>query len=93
MIVVMVFQGKASLDITNLRGDTPGHMITFQIGSVWVSPKVVERVRELNQTTQRRNVFLRFPKDKVNWHFVLKMFAAPNNKIHFVYSVLDIGQW
>lgn len=41
-------------------------MLQTHAGSVWIGSKVIEKVREINQSTQRRNLFLRIPMDKVN---------------------------
>lgn len=59
------FQSKASLDIANLRGDTPLSMLHAHAGSIWIGQKVVEKVRELNQSTNRRNCLIRISSDKV----------------------------
>lgn len=53
------------MDITNLRGDTPLSMLQVHAGSVWIGSKVIEKIRELNQSQQRRHMFVRIPMDKV----------------------------
>lgn len=40
-------------------------MLQVHAGSVWIGSKVIEKVRELNQTQQRRHMFVRIPMDKV----------------------------
>lgn len=44
---MLFFQGKSSLDIPNLRSDTPVSMLQTQVGALWISPRVMERLREL----------------------------------------------
>lgn len=65
MFLVADFQGKASLDIANLRGDTPLKMLQLNTGSIWIGQKVMDRIREEGQVHQRRNFLLRLTLDKV----------------------------
>lgn len=64
-ISTLIFKGKSVLDIANLRGDTPLTMLQMQAGSIWIGQKVVERIVEMNQSTQKRNVCVRIHTDKV----------------------------
>lgn len=67
-ISTLVIKGKSSLDIPNLRGDTPLSMLQAQAGAIWISQKVADRVRDLSQTSQRRNFFKRMTSDsRVRW--------------------------
>lgn len=59
-------QGKASLDIANLRGDTPLKMLQVNAGSIWVGSKVRERIREESQSSQRQNFIVKLTLDKVS---------------------------
>lgn len=63
-ISTLVVKGKASLDIPNLRGDTPLSLLTAQQGSIWIGSKVAEKVRELTQAQQRKNCIVRMTLDK-----------------------------
>lgn len=62
-------QGKASLDIANLRGDTPLKMLQVNSGSIWIGSKVMERIREESQSSQRKNFFVKLTLDKVSTPF------------------------
>lgn len=64
-ISTLIFKGKSVLDIANLRGDTPLTMLQMQAGAIWIGQKVVERVVEMNQSTQKRNLCVRIHNDKV----------------------------
>lgn len=59
-------QGKASLDIANLRGDTPLKMLQVNAGSLWIGTKVMERIREECQSSQRQNFLVKLTLDKVS---------------------------
>lgn len=48
-IATLVLKDKSSMDIPNMRGDTPLKMLQSHIGSVWISEKVTDRVKELTQ--------------------------------------------
>lgn len=61
----MIRQGKASLDIANLRGDTPLKMLQVNAGSIWIGTKVIERIREESQSSQRQNFIVKLTLDKV----------------------------
>lgn len=63
-----LLQGKSSLDIANLRGDTPLKMLQVNAGSIWIGTKVMERIREDSQSNQRRNVIVKLTLDKVSVH-------------------------
>lgn len=63
-ISTLVVKGKCSLDIPNLRSDTPLTMLQAQSGSIWISQKVVDRVRDEFQLSTRRNLLSRFKSDK-----------------------------
>lgn len=61
-------QGKASLDIPNLRGDTPLKMLQQFVGSAWLGDKISERVKDLtqqqNHAKRGRRCLLRLKSDK-----------------------------
>lgn len=59
-------QGKSSLDIANLRGDTPLKMLQVNAGSIWIGTKVMERIRDENQSNQRKNFIVKLTLDKVS---------------------------
>lgn len=63
-ISTLIFKGKASLDAPNLRGDTPLSMMDAQAGAIWISAKVMERVRESSQAVLRRSLISRLKNDK-----------------------------
>lgn len=60
------FKGKASLDIANLRGDTPLKMLQVNAGSMWIGTKVMERIREESQSSQRQSFIVKLTLDKVS---------------------------
>lgn len=59
------FQSNSSLDIPNHRGDTPLSMLQVFLGERWISPKVVEKVRENSVSNRSQNFFYKMAKDKV----------------------------
>ncbi|XP_058459578.1 palmitoyltransferase Hip14 isoform X1 [Malaya genurostris] len=63
-VSTLMLKGKSSLEVPNLRGDTPLTMLQPHLGSIWIGSKVSERVRELTQRSQRRNLIIRFTLDK-----------------------------
>ncbi|XP_053683911.1 palmitoyltransferase Hip14 isoform X1 [Sabethes cyaneus] len=63
-VSTLILKGKSSLEIPNLRGDTPLTMLQPHLGSIWIGSKVSEKVRELTQQSQRRNFIVRFTLDK-----------------------------
>lgn len=63
-VSTLILKGKSSLEVPNLRGDTPLTMLQPHLGSIWIGSKVSEKVRELTQQSQRRNPIVRFTLDK-----------------------------
>ncbi|XP_055629009.1 palmitoyltransferase Hip14 isoform X2 [Toxorhynchites rutilus septentrionalis] len=63
-VSTLILKGKSSLEVPNLRGDTPLIMLQPHLGSIWIGSKVSEKVRELSQQSQRRNMIIRFTLDK-----------------------------
>lgn len=63
-VSTLILKGKASLEVPNLRGDTPLTMLQPHLGSIWIGSKVSEKVRDLTQQSQRRNFIVRFTLDK-----------------------------
>ncbi|XP_073843762.1 palmitoyltransferase Hip14 isoform X2 [Musca autumnalis] len=64
-ISTLVLKSKASLDVPNLRGETPLSMLETQAGAVWIAGKVMERVRDASLTSQqRRSLITRIKHDK-----------------------------
>lgn len=67
-INTLIFKGKSSLDIPNLRGETPLKMLQQHIGSLWLGDKITERVKDLtkqqNLAKNGRRCLLRLKSDK-----------------------------
>lgn len=63
-IGLLVVQGKANLHATNRRGESPLSMLQSQIGSVWVGPKVADKIRENLNGGRAQSFLYRFTKDK-----------------------------
>ncbi|KAI9588180.1 palmitoyltransferase Hip14 [Glossina fuscipes] len=64
-INTLVLKSKASLDVPNLRGETPLSMLETQAGAIWISSKVMERVKEASQSSlYRRSWMGRLKHDK-----------------------------
>lgn len=64
-INTLVLKSKASLDVPNLRGETPLSMLETQAGAIWISSKVMERVKEASQSSlYRRSWVGRLKHDK-----------------------------
>ncbi|XP_019548594.2 palmitoyltransferase Hip14 isoform X1 [Aedes albopictus] len=64
VVSTLILKGKASLEVPNLRGDTPLTMLQPHLGSIWIGSKVSEKIRDLTQQSQRRNLLVRFTLDK-----------------------------
>lgn len=64
----LIFKGKASLDIPNLRGDTPLKMLQQHVGSAWLGDKITEKIKDLtqqqNHAKRGRRCLLRLKSDK-----------------------------
>lgn len=71
-INTLIIKGKCSLDIPNLRGDTPLTMLQAQSGSIWISQKVAERVRDLTLTTYNQQQQHQQQFSKYN-NFILRL--------------------
>lgn len=63
-VSTLILKGKASLEVPNLRGDTPLTMLQPHLDSIWIGSKVSEKIRDLTQQSQRRNLLVRFTLDK-----------------------------
>ncbi|XP_062560305.1 palmitoyltransferase Hip14 isoform X2 [Armigeres subalbatus] len=63
-VSTLILKGKSSLEVPNLRGDTPLTMLQPHMGSIWIGSKVSEKIRDLTQQSQRRNLIVRFTLDK-----------------------------
>ncbi|XP_050333974.1 palmitoyltransferase Hip14 [Bactrocera neohumeralis] len=64
-ISTLVLKSRASLDVPNLRGETPLTMLESQAGAIWIGSKVLDRVREASQKTQtQRSLISRLRHDK-----------------------------
>uniref|UniRef100_A0A1B0AIE9 Palmitoyltransferase n=1 Tax=Glossina pallidipes TaxID=7398 RepID=A0A1B0AIE9_GLOPL len=64
-INTLVLKSKACLDVPNLRGETPLSMLETQAGAIWISSKVMERVKEASQSSlYRRSWVGRLKHDK-----------------------------
>ncbi|XP_070508799.1 palmitoyltransferase Hip14 [Chironomus tepperi] len=67
-INTLVLKEKSSMDIPNMRGDTPLKMLQAHIGSVWISDKVLDKVKELTQQQSNlkrgRRCLVRLSMDK-----------------------------
>ncbi|EDW41652.1 GM25572 [Drosophila sechellia] len=57
-ISTLVLKSKASLDVPNLRGETPLSMLESQTGAIWIGAKVMDRVKEAALTSQQRRSLL-----------------------------------
>lgn len=55
-INTLVLKSRASLDVPNLRGETPATMLDTHSGAVWISAKVMNRVRETLATSRIRGI-------------------------------------
>ncbi|XP_019869510.2 palmitoyltransferase Hip14 isoform X2 [Aethina tumida] len=63
-ISTLILQGHASLNVPNHRGDTPLSMLQSQIGSMWVSQKVSEHIKDHINIASSKNFIKRIAKDK-----------------------------
>lgn len=57
-INTLVLKGKASLDIPNLRQETPLKMLQSNIGSIWITPKVATKVADLTRQQEKDKHYL-----------------------------------
>ncbi|XP_057672728.1 palmitoyltransferase Hip14 [Diorhabda carinulata] len=62
-ISTLILQGHASLYTPNNRGETPLSMLQAQVGSIWVSPKVSDVIKEHSES-KSNNIFYRITHDK-----------------------------
>ncbi|XP_072385790.1 palmitoyltransferase Hip14 isoform X1 [Diabrotica undecimpunctata] len=63
-ISTLILQGHASLYTPNNRGETPLSMLQSQVGSIWVSPKVTEVIKEHSHISKSPNFLYKITKDK-----------------------------
>ena len=67
-ISTLIFKGKASLDIPNLRGETPLKMLQQHSGAAWLGDKINDKVKDLtkqqNHAKKGRRCLLRLKSDK-----------------------------
>lgn len=63
-ISTLLLQGHANLNIPNNRGESPLQLIQSQAGSIWVSPKVSELVKDHAQA-HSKGFLTKFARDKV----------------------------
>lgn len=63
-ISTLLLQGHANLNIPNNRGESPLQLIQSQAGSMWVSPKVSELVKDHAQA-HSKGFLTKFARDKV----------------------------
>ncbi|TDG43404.1 hypothetical protein AWZ03_010174 [Drosophila navojoa] len=78
-ISTLVLKSKASLDVPNLRAETPLSMLEAQAGAIWIGAKVMDRVREAALTSQQRRSLvskLRHDKRLRWWSMVACPFTA-----------------
>jgi len=78
-ISTLVLKSKASLDVPNLRGETPLSMLESQTGAIWIGAKVMDRVKEAALTSQQRRSLvskLRHDKRLRWWSMVACPFTA-----------------
>ncbi|XP_017053285.1 palmitoyltransferase Hip14 [Drosophila ficusphila] len=78
-ISTLVLKSKASLDVPNLRGETPLSMLESQSGAIWIGAKVMDRVKEAALTSQQRRSLLsklRHDKRLRWWSMVACPFTA-----------------
>lgn len=62
-------QAQASLNIPNHRGDTPLSLLQSHTNSVWIGPKVAEKVKEAIASSKSRNFLTKITRDKVRLDF------------------------
>ncbi|XP_002008313.3 palmitoyltransferase Hip14 [Drosophila mojavensis] len=78
-ISTLVLKSKASLDVPNLRAETPLSMLEAQAGAIWIGAKVMDRVKEAALTSQQRRSLvskLRHDKRLRWWSMVACPFTA-----------------
>lgn len=78
-ISTLVLKSKASLDVPNLRAETPLTMLEAQSGAIWIGAKVMDRVKEAALTSQQRRSLvskLRHDKRLRWWSMVACPFTA-----------------
>ncbi|XP_060530726.1 palmitoyltransferase Hip14 [Cylas formicarius] len=67
-ITTLILQGQANINVPNNSGDTPLSMLQSQIGSIWVSPKVADLIKEQSKIVSSRNCLYKFARDKrIRW--------------------------
>lgn len=89
-ISTLVLKSKASLDTPNLRNETPLSMLEAQAGAVWISSKVMDKVRDASLSSQqRRSILSRIRHDKrLRWWV---MVATPFTAIYLAGLVFTLN--
>nr|CAH7738753.1 unnamed protein product [Callosobruchus chinensis] len=90
-ISTLILQGHASLNIPNHRGDTPLSMLQTHLGALWMSPKVVDVVKEQTfASNNARNFLNKVLKDKrMRWWC---MVGTPFMAFYAAGAILDTDQ-
>ncbi|XP_076274210.1 palmitoyltransferase Hip14 [Rhynchophorus ferrugineus] len=67
-ISTLILQGRANLNIPNNKGESPLQMIQSQVGSIWISPKVAELIKEHANEQNSKSFLGAFGRDKrIRW--------------------------
>lgn len=95
-INTLILKGKASLDIPNIRQETPLKMLQSNVGSIWITPKVAAKVADLTREQQQNkhyfsclNFLVRMSLDR-RFRFY-SMIAMPFLVFYLVGLILSIN--
>ncbi|XP_037933783.1 palmitoyltransferase Hip14 [Teleopsis dalmanni] len=89
-ISTLVLKSKASLEVPNLRGETPSSMLETQTGAIWIGAKVMDRVKESSLSSQqKRSLVQRLRHDKrLRWW---AMVASPFTGFYLIGIVFTLN--
>lgn len=81
------------MNTPNFRGDTPLSMLQSQLGSLWITPKVAEKIKEASHAPKRQNICQRIVNDKVNTIYIILLqlcIKISNFNMHCFTAIIDV---
>lgn len=67
-IYTLIFKGKANLDLTNQRGDTPLQLLQQHISARWIHYEVLEKVKDITQKRSKVNFLMKITMNqRIRW--------------------------
>jgi palmitoyltransferase ZDHHC13/17 len=67
-IHTLIFKGKANLDVSNQRGDTPLKLLQQHITARWIHYEVLEKIKDVTQERVKGNLLMKITMNqKIRW--------------------------